>query len=178
MAEGTYEVRRSARRRRTMSIVREAGRLVVIVPAGLTRLQERTVVPPFVQRFFDQEKQRQLPSGDPELRARALELFDRYLADADPDFRPDDLRVRWSTRQQQRWGSATPAESSIRLSSRLQQMPSWVGDYVLVHELAHLIETHHTSRFHALVARYPATERAKGYLEGFSAAQGWAASDY
>jgi predicted metal-dependent hydrolase len=68
--------------------------------------------------------------------------------------------------QQRRWGSCTPADRSIRLSSRLQGMPEYVVDYVLVHELAHLVEPSHDARFWALVARYPRAERARGFLEG------------
>ncbi|MDQ1486247.1 MAG: hypothetical protein QOJ62_1940 [Actinomycetota bacterium] len=45
-------------------------------------------------------------------------------------------------------------------------MPAWVVDYVLVHELAHLIEFGHGPRFQALVAGYPKAERARGYLLG------------
>lgn len=57
----------------------------------------------------------------------------------------------------------------IRLSHRLQVMPSWVVDYVLVHELAHLAEPTHSSRFWRLVDRYPDAARARGYLEGYTA---------
>ena len=39
-------------------------------------------------------------------------------------------------------------------------MPSWVVDYVLVHELAHLLASGHGPQFQALVARYPHAERA------------------
>ena len=56
------------------------------------------------------------------------------------------------------------------MSYRLQSMPTWVLDYVLVHELAHLRVPGHGPKFWALVDRYPRTERARGYLDGISAA--------
>ena len=74
------------------------------------------------------------------------------------------------TNQQQRWGSCSPGDRSIRLSERLQGMPAWVVDYVLVHELAHLLEHGHDAKFWAWVDRYPRSERARGYLLGWSAA--------
>ena len=55
-------------------------------------------------------------------------------------------------------------------------MPSWVLDYVLVHELAHLRVAEHNRTFWNLVRRYPKTERAIGYLEGLSAAERLAGS--
>ena len=74
--------------------------------------------------------------------------------------------VRWVDNQHRRWGSCTPADRSIRLSSRLRSMPEYVVDYVLVHELVHLLEPNHDERFWAWVARYPRAERARGFLEG------------
>jgi hypothetical protein len=59
-----------------------------------------------------------------------------------------------------------PATGEIRLSSRLTQFPSWVLDYVIVHELAHLVEFHHNAKFLALVDQYPKAERARGFLTG------------
>ena len=47
--------------------------------------------------------------------------------------------VRWVTNQNGRWGSCTPADRTIRISHRIQDMPDWVIDYVLLHELAHLV---------------------------------------
>ena len=49
-------------------------------------------------------------------------------------------------------------------------MPGWVLDYVLVHELAHLLVPGHGADFWELVGRYPRSERARGYLEGVAAA--------
>ena len=85
--------------------------------------------------------------------------------------RPGQARLgRWVANQNSRWGSCTPGDHSIRLSERLNGMPAWVVDYVLVHELAHLLEAGHDAKFWAWVDRYPQAERAKGYLLGWSAA--------
>ena len=80
-----------------------------------------------------------------------------------------DGRLRWTsvryvTNQNTRFGSCTPDDGTIRLSDRLAAMPVWVRDYVLVHELAHLVEANHGPKFWKLVNRYPLTERARGYL--------------
>lgn len=157
------EVRRSKRRRRTVSAYREGDRIVVLVPATLTRAEEAEWVDTMVARIERAEARRR-PSDD-DLMERALSLSDRYLGGiAVPE------SVRWVYNQSSRWGSCTPGDRTIRLSARLQGMPTWVIDYVLVHELAHLIETHHNDSFWAWVDRYPQAERAKGYLMGWSAA--------
>lgn len=76
-----------------------------------------------------------------------------------------------------RWASCTPADGTIRISDRLRDVPAWVLDYVLVHELAHLLVPGHGADFWALVRGYPKMERAIGYLEGLSAAAGWGISE-
>ena len=105
-------------------------------------------------------EQRRRPT-DVRLLTRAQALSARYL-----DGAAVPSSVRWVDNQRARWGSCTPADGSIRLSRRLLGMPGWVLDYVIVHELAHLIVPDHGPRFWALVDGYPKTERAKGYLEG------------
>lgn len=62
------------------------------------------------------------------------------------------------------WGSCTMDDGSIRISSRVASFPSWVLDYLLVHELAHLVVGDHSPAFWAVVNRYPKTEHARGYL--------------
>lgn len=158
------EVRRSARRRRTVTAFRDGGTVVVCIPAGFTRAQERAWVDRMVTKLAAQD-QRRRPS-DEALARRAAELSARYLGG-----RARPSSVRWVANQTTRWGSTTTADGTIRLSDRLQGMPSWVVDYVLVHELAHLLEHGHTDRFWDLVDAYPRTERARGYLEGFATAR-------
>ncbi len=156
------EVRRSRRRLRTVTAYREGGRTIVLIPARFTRAQEREWVARMVDRLSAQDRRRR--PADAELMARAQELSRRYL---DGLARPS--AVAWAGNQRSRWGSCTPADGTIRLSTRLQGMPGWVIDYVLLHELAHLIEQGHGPRFWALLEVYPRTERARGFLEGVAA---------
>lgn len=162
-SEPEVEVRRSRRRRRTVSAYREGTRIVVLIPASMSKAQEAEWVAAMVAKVVKSEARRK-PS-DVELEQRAARLNDDYFGGlAVP------TSVRWVENQQSRWGSCTPGDRSIRLSARLQSMPSWVVDYVLVHELAHLLESGHNKNFWAWVDRYPKAEQAKGYLNGWSAA--------
>jgi len=165
MARAEVEVRRSRRRRRTVAAYREGNTIIVMIPARFTKAEEREWVTTMVARL-EKSEQRRRPS-DAALKRRASDLNRRYLGGlAEPE------SVRWADNQRSRWGSCTPTDRSIRLSSRLKGMPPWVVDYVLMHELAHLLEANHTPEFWAWVDRYPKAERAKGYLEGVSAAAG------
>ena len=157
------EVRRSKRRRRTVSAYLDGDRIVVMIPASMTRAEEREWVETMVARLERSERRRRPSDGD--LLRRARELSQRHLGGmAEPE------SVRWVGNQTSRWGSCTPGDRTIRLSARLQGMPAWVTDYVLVHELAHLLEPGHGPEFWGWVDRYPQAERAKGYLLGWSAA--------
>jgi hypothetical protein len=158
------EVRRSGRRRSTVTAYRESGRTVVLIPARFTRAQEREWVGRMLARLSAQERRRR--PGDDELITRARLLSERHLRGlAVP------ASVTWVSNQNSRWGSCTPIDRSIRLSTRLLGMPSWVLDYVLLHELAHLIQPGHGPSFWSLLDSYPRTARARGFLEGFAAAR-------
>jgi predicted metal-dependent hydrolase len=154
------EVRRSRRRTRTVSAYRKDGTVIVLIPARFTKAEEAEWVDTMVARLDGSKRRKQRSDTDLMQRARRL--------GAELDL-PEPSSVRWVTNQNSRWGSCTPGEGTIRLSHRLQEMPAWVVDYVLVHELAHLVEPSHDARFWGLVDRLPRAERAKGYLEGVAA---------
>ena len=161
------EVRRSRRRRRTVSAYRnDDGTVVVLSPARMSKAEEREWVATMVARL-EKSEARSKPS-DAALARRAETLSQRYLEGL---ARP--ASVRWVDNQQHRWGSCTPDGRTIRLSDRLQGMPSWVVDYVLLHELAHLLERGHTKAFWRMVDRLPKAERARGFLEGVALAAKW-----
>lgn len=157
------EVRRSARRRRTVSAYRDGDRVVVLLPARMSRAEERRWVDRMLQRLQASEARRR-PSDD-DLRQRATALSQRYLHG-----RATPASVVWSATQQHRWGSCTSGDGTIRISERAKGLPSWVIDYVLLHELAHLLEPSHGPAFWALLDAYSRTERARGFLEGHDVA--------
>jgi predicted metal-dependent hydrolase len=146
------EVVRSRKRRKTVSAQMVDGRLRVSIPAWMSKAEEARHVDDMVRRMT---RRREAASIDIVERTRMLAR--RYDL-------PEPATVRFVDNQLTRWGSCTPVDRSIRLSSRLAAFPSWVLDYVIVHELAHLVEFRHNARFHALVGRYPKTERAIGFL--------------
>lgn len=159
-------MRRSRRRTRTLTVFREGGRLVAVVPEFLSTSRQEELIPPLVQRFLRSEAKRGLPLEGDSLNQHALDLYRRYLAPLTGQ-EPPGFTVSWSSRQQRRWGSCSAWTGEIRLSHRLRTMPGWVSDYVLVHELAHLHQPNHSAEFHRLLAGYPHCERAKAYLLGF-----------
>ena len=155
------EVRRSTRRRRSVTAYREDGRTIVVVPHRMARADIKPYVDELVGRL--QAREMRGRRSDAELMARAQQLSRRYL-----DGRAEPATVRFVSNQRRRWGSCTPVDRSIRLSDRLVAMPEYVVDYVLLHELAHLIEPSHGPQFWSLLESYPHLERARGFLDGWS----------
>lgn len=164
-------MRRSARRRKTVQAYRKDGKTIVQIPAHLSAAQERDCVARMVASL--DRKERRARVGDDDLAARARALDDRYFGGA-----ADPASVRWVSNQNRRWGSCSQHSRTIRLSDRMVGMPTWVIDYVLVHELAHLVVPHdgHGAEFNRLLALYPRAERAEGFLRGFDYGRGAAQS--
>lgn len=152
------EVVRSPKRRKTIEATKEGNRVVVRLPATLTRSEARKWVKEMVDRIEQTEQLNRL-NEKRELTRRARELHERYF-----NGRPALRSIRYVANQRDRYGSCTPADGTIRLSHVLADFPDWVRDYVIVHELAHLRAPDHGPYFWSLVKRYPYAERARGYL--------------
>jgi predicted metal-dependent hydrolase len=151
------EVVRSSRRVRTVRARLVGGTLVVTIPATMSGDEEAHWVAEMTGRI-----QRRLTGATLEIEQRALDLAVKYEL-------PRHFSIRFVDNQELRWGSCTPATGRIRISSRLIGRPEFVLDYVIVHELAHLLEPNHSDRFWQHVARYPLAERARGYLMALGA---------
>ena len=153
------EVRRSTRRRRSVAAHREAGVTIVVAPERMSVKQAAEHAIALHARLLKRAEKTKV--SDEALLDRALTLQARYLPTV-----PKPSSIVWSSSQQRRWGSCTTTDGSIRLSARLQGMPQYVVDYVIVHELAHLEFANHGPEFNALVDAYPQRERACAFLDG------------
>ncbi|MDD7934894.1 M48 family metallopeptidase [Actinomycetospora straminea] len=174
------EVRRSARRRRTVAWRREGEKVVVQIPASMSRAEERRWVDEALRRLERADTRRRpgRRAGDADLAARADRLARAHLDPIAPGGAwPRPVSVRWTKPMRTRWASCTPTDGTIRMSERLRDVPGWVLDHVLVHELVHLREPHHGPAFRAAEAAYPRSERAIGYLEGLAAGAGLPITD-
>jgi len=89
--------------------------------------------------------------------------------------------IRWVGNMRKRLGSCTnggPTDGDIRISARIQGWPGWVIDYVIAHELAHRKHPNHSPEFWAYLARYPQSERARGFIMGLAFQLGEDAEDW
>ncbi|MDO5644264.1 MAG: M48 family metallopeptidase [Dermabacter sp.] len=156
----------STRRQKTIAARRRDGVFELLVPARLSRREEEKWARDMHAKYGTRDPERAARASDEDLMARALTLAATYLP---PGVRPSS--VRWVSNQRTRWGSCSSASGEIRLSRALEQMPAYVVDSVLVHELAHLVHPDHGPGFRAIASAYPHAERAKAFLDGVSFAQ-------
>ena len=154
------EVRVSKRRKKTAGAHWEGDRIVVVVPVHLRGAARDEMVEALSRRLMRHRPHLHTSDQQLEQRARALGL--RYLDGIEPS------SIRWSTNQKKRWGSCTLETREIRISARLRVAPDWVLDAVIHHEMAHLLEPHHTARFRQLENRYPRRHEADLFLEGYA----------
>jgi len=149
---------RSRRRKKTVEARLEAGVLVVQAPAAISD-GELTPIVEKLRAKVEKKLRRHQRESDEALEVRARELNLRYFGG-----KLTWQSIRYATNQAKRFGSCSPSYGTLRISQRVERMPDWVRDYVLVHELAHLVEPNHSRAFWELVNRYPKAERARGYL--------------
>ena len=159
------EIIRSKKRKKSVSAEVKNGVLVVRAPAHASDLELKPIIDNLKKRL--RRKLTKIPQSDEELERRAQEMNQEYFK--------GELKwnsIRYVTNQTKRYGSCTPSTGMIRLNHRLATLPEWVRDYVIMHEIAHLVEANHSKRFWALVNRYPLTERARGYLMALDLEEG------
>ena len=152
------KVIRSERRKKSSQARVVNGVIEVRIPSWMSAEEERETVESLTGRI---ERKRAIQETPIDLAERARSLAVRYEL-------PVPHEIRWVTNQNTLWGSCSLFAGVIRISSRLTAVPDYVLDYVLLHELTHLIEPDHGPEFHALMERFPQAERAEGFLEAMA----------
>ena len=165
ITEGEIVVIRSTRRKRNIAAYRQGGQIIVSIPARLSKADERAVVPEMVAKIRASEAARTIDESV--LSTRCIDL----LATWAPEITERPARVTWKRVMNERWGSCTSVDATIRISERLQRVPAYVLDYVLFHEGIHLRFGDHGRAFQEILARFPQETRAQAYLDGYEAAE-------
>lgn len=151
-------------RRRTIELRLDHGSLLARVPQRISRRELDEILPGLRDQLWSELSRKRVFDEEALLRC-ARHVARKRLSDLElPPY-----QVRFSRRQNRRWGSCTidPSvpEGRIRVSDRLRGHPRWLLEHLLLHELIHLVVPDHGARFQDLMARCPHGERAEGYLE-------------
>ncbi len=164
IGEGEIVVVRSNRRKKSVSAYRAGGRIVISIPARMSKADERAMVPQMVAKIRAQEAAITMSEGA--LAAR----IDELLSELAPEITIRPADVSWRA-MRERWGSCTSVDRTIRISDRLKGAPAYAIDYVLFHEAIHLEISDHGAGFKSILARFAHAEIANAYLDGYEAAE-------
>ena len=156
----SVDIRRSKRRKKTISGRMNGEQMVVMIPHRLNPTDMFLAVHNMVERL-SRKTQVTVETND-ELLIRAQRLNQRHLEN-----RATVAEIKWVTNMDRQWGSCSPKSNRIRISHRLQVVPDYVLDTVIIHELVHTFVPNHSKEFYRWAERAPHYERARGYLEAF-----------
>lgn len=164
ITEGEILVIRSTRRKKSSSAYRQGGRIVISIPARMSKAEESQVVPELIAIIRAREA-----SKTPQESELAIRI-DQLLSELAPEITERPISVTWRP-MRERWGSCTTVDRTIRISDRLQMAPAYALDYVLFHEAIHLRYFDHGPDFTETLARFEDSELASAYLDGYEAAE-------
>ena len=152
------KVHRSRRRKRTVSARLVKDILLVRAPANIPEVRLQKAIGELKSRIERKQLREELNSQE-NLAERAEEFNREYFGN-----RLKITSIEYVTGQNSKFGCCNYRTGCIRISHRISAMPKWVRDYLIIHELAHLVEPNHSKAFWDIVNRYKLSERARGYL--------------
>lgn len=155
-----YRVIRKERRRRGVSAFRQGGVIEIHIPARMSRRQEIEIIPEMVAMVLRREARER--KTDLQLMQIGVEQLATYL----PEFDIYPASINWRS-MNERWGSCTTVDRTIRISDRLIGAPSYVLNYIIFHELIHLKVIAHNQEFNNYLSRFTDKDKAEAFLEGF-----------
>jgi len=132
--------------------------LVVSAPSSLSESYLTEIVSGFKLKFEKKRLKDELNKNQPLSEVAGL-LNEKYFN--------NQLKINsieYVSGQNSKYGCCNYRTGHIRVSHKVGLMPAWVRDYVLIHEMAHLLEPNHSKAFWDIVYRYKLSERARGFL--------------
>ena len=149
---------RSHRRRRSVSARLVNDLLVVRAPLMISQGRLDEIVNGFKLRFSRKKVKAELDEK---------ENLSDLAKDINREYFENKLKIgsiEYTVNQNSRFGCCNYRSAKILISHKIGLLPKWVRKYVLIHEMAHLIQPNHSRAFWDIVYRYKLTERARGYL--------------
>ncbi len=149
---------RSHNRKKTIQAKKVGDTLIIYLPAGMQGEEERKLIEKMKDRIERKKQKKQLNKDD--FLIKRFNIFNN-------DYFQGKLivnSIEFVTNQERVNGSCTPNKGTIRISHKLLDMPRWVLDYVIIHEMTHLLYPDHSKQFWKKVGEYKYTERARGFL--------------
>ena len=159
--EGEIVVVRSKKRKRSISAFRQGGKIIISIPARMSKAEEREVVPEMIAKI----RAKEVAPGESELLALADLLLTKYA----PEITIRPISIAWRN-MNERWGSCTSVDRTIRLATKLQRVPEYVLEFVLYHESIHLQHADHGEEFYQFLHRHPRHLEAEAFLAGYELA--------
>ena len=136
--------------------------LSVRAPLNAPQAMLDQVIPDLARRLVRRVRAREINAEDDAL-ALAHKIAARF------PHPPAVEQVQWVTTQESRWGSYSSGTHTIRLNAALRQMPRWVLEAVVAHELTHVFHLDHGPNFWKLLRSVdPEVDRADAFLAGVS----------
>jgi predicted metal-dependent hydrolase len=152
------KVIRSKKRHKTVCARYSNNVLYVYVPWGIHEEKLKTIISAFKEKIKRNALKKKLNKEKP-LKEIAERINKTFFGG-----KLTISSIEYVTDQTSKFGCCNYQADTIRISHRIAQMPEWVRDYVVLHELAHLIEPNHSKAFWNIVSAYKLSERSRGYL--------------
>ena len=149
----------SQKRSKTISAKMVGDTMHINAPAGIAQERLQRVIDKFKKRFEKHKIKRELNKTPEILQEIAQRLNRQYFSG-----KLEINSIEYSANQDRIFGLCNHRTKNIKISYRLKEMPDWVRNYVIMHELAHIIEPNHGENFWNIVNKYSLSERARGYL--------------
>jgi len=152
------EIKRSKRRKKTVSARLDGDIMYVYAPVDTPEKELNEIIKNFEKRFVKRNIKKKL-NEEQNLSEVFGRLNKKYF-----NGKIKIKSIKYVTNQQKKYGSCDYRKKTIRLSHYIARMPDWVRDYVIIHEMAHILEPNHSKAFWDIVYCYKLAERARGFL--------------